>query len=310
MVAPRGSPTLLIGSPGTSWRETIRSEYGDHDLVCLDAAQPDFSAVGRLVLWRDGKVRAWRFYGSLDAARYPHVAIEGLVRLLREADREVVVLCPAYRPGPVSRHLLSLIAWTVRPGRILIADGTAIESSGWPVGPEVVYPADAYPELVQAAQRRATWLRLLERCENHTLDFSTVVFEGSRLGAGRRAEPAELARAGFAEGVYAETCGPNLFLVGPEELDETTLSRALDHFGCTKAHVARPADYADLVCSFARDNGQDFGFGFVRELDPLSGVLRVRCTAVAPAPVRIVRLGSIRVSEAGRELGETRPWQV
>ncbi|MCW5942714.1 MAG: hypothetical protein KIS66_10810 [Fimbriimonadaceae bacterium] len=310
MVAPRGRPTLLIGSPGVSWRETIRDEFGDHDFLCLDPAQPDFSSVARIVLWRDGKVRAWRFFGSLDLARFPHVALEGLVRLLRESDRDVAVLCPAYRPGPVLRHLLSLIAWTACPGRILIADGTPIGPTGWPVGPETVYPAEAYPDLVQAAQRRATWLRILERCEDHTLDFSSLAFEGSRLGTGRRVERSALSRSGLPETLYAEICGPTLFLVGPEELDESALSRGLDHFGCTKAHIVRPADYTDLVCSFARDSGQDFGFGFVQELDPATGVVRVRCTAVAPAPVRVLRLGALRVSEAGRELGETRPWQV
>lgn len=306
----RGRTTLLIGPPGVSWRETIHADFGDHDLVCLDPAAPDYGALARLVLWRDGKVRAWRFFGSLDAARFPHVALEALVRLIGASDRNTVVLCPSYRPGPVLRHLLALVAWVARPERILIAEGTPIATTGWPIGPESVSPQEAYPELVQSAQRRAGWLRLWEQGEEHTLDLSSIALEGSRLGAGRRVERSERASGGLPDTAYVEVCGSTLFVVSHDDLAENDVSRALDHFGCSKAQMARPSDYADLVCSFARDNGQDFGFGFVRELDPLSGVLRVRCTAVAPAPVRIVRLGSIRVSEAGRELGETRPWQV
>lgn len=302
--------TLLIGPPGVSWRETIRAEFGDHDLVCLDPAVPDFGALARLVLWRDGKVRGWRFFGALDAARYPHVAIEALVRLRALSDRSVVVLCPCYRPGPMLRHLLALIAGVSGPERILIAEGTAIAMTGWPVGPETVSAPGGYPDLVQTAQRRAGWLRLYEEAEDHTLDLREIAIEGSRLGAGRRVGRSERTESGLPDTAHVEVCGPTLFVVCSEELTETDLSRALDHFGCTKGQIARPADYRDLVCSFARESGEDFGFGFVRDFDPRAGVLRVRCTAVAPAPVRILRLGSFRVSEAGREVGEARPWQV
>jgi hypothetical protein len=65
-----------------------------------------------------------------------------------------------------------------------------------------------------------------------------------------------------------------------------------------------------LLCSFANQEGEDFGIGMIRGIDFVTGVAQVACTAVPPAPARILRIGGLRVDPNGNELGEARPWQV
>jgi polynucleotide 5'-kinase involved in rRNA processing len=68
--------------------------------------------------------------------------------------------------------------------------------------------------------------------------------------------------------------------------------------------------YRNLLCSFAKQSGEDFGMGILTDIDWNSMRAYAQCTAVPPAPVRILRLGSLRVDSNGHELGEVRPWQV
>jgi polynucleotide 5'-kinase involved in rRNA processing len=88
------------------------------------------------------------------------------------------------------------------------------------------------------------------------------------------------------------------------------LARTLDIAGCTRAQVASPEDYNGVLCSFCRDSGEEFGFGFIREIDWEAQSAEILSTAIPPAPIRLLRVGSLRIDDRGRELGEAKPGSI
>ena len=302
--------TLLIGSPDTTWRAWLKQHRGDHDLLVLDPADPDHGRLGRVALFQGEKPIASRFYGSLDPNRAPHVLVAALAELLAEADGDLIVQLFPYQGGPLLRHVTLLMSQMVAPEEILVPADAGFDLNGFPVGPHEVELEAAFPDTVRHAQRKANWLKLLERCFEHDVDLSRVSIEGSRLGSGRLIKREQLSKVGITEAFHAEVSGGTLLLVANEEPTEQHLARALDVFHCGRVHVVHPESYDNLFCSFARESGEDFGTGFIQCIDFDTRTARILCDAVAPAPVRILKIGGLRVDNAGRELGEVRPWQV
>ncbi len=302
--------TLLIGSPKTSWRDWLRQNRAGRDLLCLDPSDSALGTPARAALYREDRAIAWRFYGSLYASRAPHVLLGALQQLLSQAEADVLVQLFAYRPSPLLRQTAMLMAEAARPDAILIAQEAELDLNGWPVGPEIVELEKALPATVEAAQRRAQWLKLFQECEDHELELRSLTIEGARLGSGRMLGEADLQRAGLEGVLWAEACGVTLLIVSEEELADSQVSRALDSTGCSKAQIVAPKAYEDRICSFAREGGEDFGMGAIREADFERGTFRVRCTAVAPTPVRVLRIGGLKVSEDGVEQGEAKPWEI
>jgi polynucleotide 5'-kinase involved in rRNA processing len=110
--------------------------------------------------------------------------------------------------------------------------------------------------------------------------------------------------------LHAEVGGGTLFLISEKEVEDHHLPRALDVFHCGRVHVIPPDSYEGLLCSFARQHGEDFGMGMIQTIDFESKTAKILSDAVPPAPVRILKIGGMRIDTAGRELGEVRPWQV
>jgi hypothetical protein len=301
---------LLIGNPNASWREWVKLNRGSRDFVCLDPSDPVQGVPGRLALFRGSRPVYSRFFGSLDAQRYPHVLLAALTEALARSVPDPIVQSFSYRPSPVLRHLQVLIAQLMQPEEILIAAGTEIDLNGFPTGPQTIDTEGAFPKMVQDAQRKAQWMKLLESCETHQINLRTVCVEGARLGAGRTLDKAERDRVGLEMAVHAEVCGSSLFIVSDEEMSESSVSRALDLTHTTRPAFARSTEYDNLYCSMARQSGEDFGLGFIQKIDWWEGTAKILSDAVPPAPVRILRIGSLRVDPKGREIGEAKPWQV
>ncbi|MEA2553859.1 MAG: hypothetical protein QOJ65_2035 [Fimbriimonadaceae bacterium] len=302
--------TLLIGSQETTWRAWLKANRKRRDLLVLDPADPDHGHLGRLAAFRGGKVLGSCFYGSLDPSRAPHVLVASLCRLLDlVADDALVQLFPM-RGGPLLRHVVLLLAQLVEPAEILVPAKAAFDLEGFPVGPHEVELEAAFPDAVRSAQRKANWLKLLERCVEHQVELRGVSIEGARLGSGRAIKPEQLAKAGLQDVLHGEVSGGTLLLISDEDPDDTLLARALDMFHCGRTHVVPPGSYNGLLCSFARQSGEDFGTGMIQCIDFASRTARVLSDAVPPAPVRILKLGGLRVDTAGREMGEARPWQI
>lgn len=301
---------LLIGTYEHSWKAWIAQSAPRHDWIILDPLDTDHGPAGRFCLVRGGKVVRWCFFGSLNAQRSPHRVVECLAVLLAEAGEDVVVQMFGYRPGPTLRQLALSLAAVLRPTRIVIGQGTPIDKDMWPIGPEEALLEVAFPPVVRNAQRRARWLKMIEESRDHEIPIGRVSVEGARFGSGFRLDAARLARIGLHEVEHAEVCHKVLYLVSDVVIEDRALSAALDDTGAERGHIVSPSSFEGLVCAFARESGEDFGLGFVRKADFKSGVFHVSNTAVPPAPVRLLRLGSLRIDESGKEFGEIRPWEV
>ena len=242
--------------------------------------------------------------------RAPHVMIAFLVQALDEAPEDLIVQLFPYRSAPLSRQVTSLVAQVFQPQEILIALGTEMDQAGFPIGPVEIEIEGAFPPVVQLAQRKALWLKLFETCIDHSIDLRKVTIEGTRIGTGVRLSADERKKSNLEHALYAERAGSTLFVVSDVDTEESAVASALDFNGCTKAHFVAPGTYRNLLCSFARQSGEDFGMGILTEIDWHSFRAQALCTAIPPAPIRILRLGSLRVDSNGRELGELRAWQV
>jgi hypothetical protein len=297
---------MLIGHPGVSWREWLKEHRGNRDLLCLDPAEGLLGPPCRLVLAKGNRPVYSRFYGSLDPQRSPHVLVGAMAQALPLAGEDALVQLFAYRPMPLLRQVVALIGQIVQPSAILVAEGTPLDLDGFPVGPESVELGKGFPPIVQVAQRKAQWMKLLEECENHEVDLRSVTIEGARLGSGKN-----VTRACEIPGIaHAEVCGSTLLVVTDESPEESQVGHALDITHTTRAHLVSPDLYRNLLCSFGRASGEELGIGVIEQIDWASLRAKVRCTAIPPAPVRILRLGSLRLDAQGNEIGEVKPWQV
>lgn len=301
--------SLLIAGPGKSWREYLDANLGSRDLILLDPAETRFGAPGRVCLVRGGKVVAWRFIGSLDPLRAPHVVIAALAGFLKQTE-SAAVQCFPYVPTPLNRQTCLLLAQLLQPEEILVETTTDLDPEGWPVGPEAVSLRGDVPDLVNQAQRKARWLELIESSTEHRFPFRSVAIEGARLGAGRALSEAELEKIGMDGAQHAEICGSTLFAVYDEEPPEPMVARLLDAVHAKRAVFAAPHAYRGLLCSFARQSGEDFAIGTIQDIDFKSGEIVINSPAVPQAPVRILRIGSLRIDASGNEIEELRAWQV
>lgn len=304
------SRTLLIGTPNTTWRGWLKENRGTHDLLILDPADPDHGHLGRVALFKGEKPILTRFYGSLDPNRAPHVLLAALAELLTEAGGDVIVQLFPLSGGPLLRQVVMLMAQMVLPEDILVPHNSGFDLNGFPVGPSEIEIEAAFPDTVRHAQRKANWLKLHERCFEHRVDLNRVSVDGARLGSGRVIKHEQLAKVGITDAFHAEVAGGTLLLISNEEPSDQSVARALDVFHCGRVHVVHPESYDNLLCSFARQSGEDFGTGIIQKINFETKTAKIFCDAVEPAPVRILKIGGLRVDTAGRELGEVRPWQV
>ncbi len=296
-------PTLLVGHHKWSWRDWLRANLQDRDLIVLDPANADHGPPARCLLVRAGKVVDWRLVGTLDVQKNPVAWFAASAALLRSAKNDPVVLTFPLRPSPVLRQLALGIAHVLQPKTVLVPESTRLERQPWPVGAETVPLPEELPPLVQQAQRRARWLELIENCATHELDLSNVAIEGARLGSGTR-----LRHDDFPD--YAEISGGVLHVVTDRNIEENEVRRAMDLTHATRLSLVDPLAYNGLVCSFAHENGEDFGLGYVQSVNPLQEQAVVMCQAVVPAPVRILKIGLINIADTGKENLAANLWTV
>ena len=297
--------TVLVGHPSISWRTWIKDNRGDRDFLCLDPADATHGQPGTLTLFRGDRHLYQRFYGSLDPSRAPHVLISALVEALNHSDRDMLIQLFVYRVTPLLRQTMHLIFQLIQPDEILIPEALR---DALPEANVLIGIDKSFPNLVQIAQRKAQWLGLLERCEDHVVDLKECRLEGARLGSGTRLSLNQREKLGLDK-AYAETIGNSLFIVSDEEFDERTVSRAMDFSHTNRVSLAAPELYQGALCAFSKTSSEDFGFGFVTHIDFEMMKAFVRCTAIPPVPVPILRIGSLRIDKQGTEHGELKPWQ-
>ncbi len=297
------SRTLLVGHPKYSWREWVKANTAKGDLVMLDPANTDFGTPCRVCLIRAGKVIAWRLTGAIDPQRNPLAWMNAAYFLLSQAEGSFTVLFPAMRLSPVLRQMMLGMAQNISADRIIVPAGSRFEHQPWPIGAEVEELPEAFPVMVQEAQRRARWLELFERSTEHEVDLAKVGIEGARMGSGWR-----LKHADFSD--WGEVSGGVLHVITDRELEEDEIARAMNLTHSNRLSMVRPEAYEGLVCSFGRQEGEDFGMGIIQRFDPEQNVMTIQADAVAPAPVHLLRIGQERVDSSGRETGPVGLWAV
>jgi hypothetical protein len=302
--------TLLIGSNTGVWREWMRANRGENDLLCLDPADSDSGFPARIAHYRSEKCVGWRFVGSFSALRSPHVLLAVLSELAVALPENAIVELFPYRPSPLRLQLARLCAAMVKPERILVDRRAQLEKTGWPASIEEIELPEPAPATVLQGHRKARWLQMIEQCESHELDLRHIAIDGLRLGSGVPIPLDNMVRFGFKEALHAEVAGTSLLIVSDAEVDDVEVSRALDSTHCSKAHVVSSRAYDNLLCSFADVQGNDFGLGRIERIAFPEMVAAVQCTAVPPAPVGTLRVGGLKVDSEGRELGELKPWEA
>jgi hypothetical protein len=303
------SRTLLLGGTDTSWRDWLKQNRGERDHLCLDPADAVQGQPAKFSLMRRERPAWERFYGSLDPQRSPHVIVAAVVEGIEQCHGDTLVQLYAYRRTPVLRQTTQLILDLIKPDRFITTG--AVDLSQFRISAEVetVELDKAFPNAVQVAQRKAQWLSLIERCEDHVVDLRQTVIEGVRLGSGEIVSEHQKSKLDL-ERAYVEVIGTSLLIVADDEFDERVISRAMDFTHCSRVQFVNPESYEGCLCSFAKQVGTDFGFGFVQKIDFFNQRAQIKCTAIPPVPVPTLRIGSMRIDDLGTEFPELKPWQI
>lgn len=304
------SRTVLVGAPQFSWRAYLKDHRGGRDLVILDPADADIGTPGRLSLYHGSKLVDWTFFGALDVLRNPIAWMAGAIRLLAQASEDALVLFFPFQPSPAARQLALQMCQLIQPAEILIPEGAKLQAEPWPIGPEAVTLEPDFPDMVKTAQRRARWIEMLEQCEDHVIPLDEVDFMFSRFGGGRRVPAEYFDRAGVPGVLWAERTGRTLLVVSRQAFSDEQVSSLVNVGHATKLVQTDPIAFSGLLCSLSRQDGEELGMGMIEEVSFTDGVIRARCRAVPPAPVRVLKIGQLRIDALGRELHEIKPWSI
>lgn len=295
--------TLLIAHPKTTWRDWLKDNRISRQLLIVDPADADHGTPARLLLIEGDRTKAWQFVGTTEPQNNPIAVLSSTAKLLQITSQDALILTYPLRLTPVLRQLAHSIAQLVQPEQILVPNGSRLDKQGWIIDPQSVELPPSLPPLVQDAQRRSRWIELYESGEDHTVDLDHVTTEGSRLGGGTR-----LAHKDFAE--YGEVAAGTLHIVTSRKVPESEIGRVMDIAHARQTNFVDPSAYSGLICSFAHRNGSDFGMGVIKSFDPVKRQFQIRCQAVAPAPIKVLKIGSTRITDAGIELEQPKPWSV
>lgn len=298
--------TLLIADPKWTWREWLKENLGSRDFVCLDVSDADHGPAARVFFMQKGKVRKWRLVGTVASMRNPVDLLAGAYDMLGSCSDDAVVLSFEIRRTPVLRQMGLALAETIGVSEVVVPEGSELIGEPWVVAPWAVDLGEELPETAMVAQRRSRWLEMLEGCDEHEISLDDVGLYGARLGSGER-----LKGSPFDElGEHVEVCGSVLHVVSDKEPDESLVGDAMNLSHATRLNIVSADEYNGLICSFVREVGEDFGIGVIKSIDFKSRKAVFLNNAVAPAPVKTVRIGAVRIDEKGKETGEVKPWTV
>jgi polynucleotide 5'-kinase involved in rRNA processing len=302
--------TLLVAAPNRSWKDWIQENHPKAPVLWLDPASPEPGPAGRLALKQEERSDVWRFLGSTQVRRFPVQMLAAGFELIDETPEDAVAVLFALDGTPLLREMSAEIARRFGPEQILEARGAAHGGSFWPVGPEEVDLPESYPEMVRRAKRQARWIELFDACREHTLPMREVSFVGSRLGSGRVFNQKEKEEVGLAKAVRVELAAGTLLAVSEQDLSDDQISQALNATGAKRLNNVHPDRYEGLLISVARQDGTDFGMGVLDRIDFAAETIHLKATPVLIDSARILKMGSVRLQENGKELEEVKPWAL
>ena len=295
--------TLLVHSGRENWRAWQKEHAPDQDLLILDPANSDFAAPTRCLLVQQGKVVQTWFTGAIQASRNPLAILVGMSRLMPLAGKDLIVVAPPVALSPISKQILLGIAHQTTWVEIQIPAGHESREWPWPIGPEEMEWEEGVPPLVRTAQRQSRWLELLENSNIHEIWLDQVRIEGVRLGSGQVVK-------GELDDAICEVSGGVLLVVTDHQLRDQDVSVAMDHAHANRSILVRPSKYEGLICCLALESGEEIGLGRIQSFDMQKRLIKVASPAVVPAPVKVLKIGALRVEENGKESETQAPWTV
>ncbi|MCH8273957.1 MAG: hypothetical protein IH851_04135 [Armatimonadetes bacterium] len=317
-------PRLVIAGPSQVGKTRIAKrlcEQEGHWFLNLDPARQDDAPITCAgLLGPGGERKGFRFLGSLRLVSDPIAAFAAVAWAHEEAAEEPLVCeLPIDRPGAVHAHLLRNLVTFLRPQRMIVVGYAEAETALHPPdGCELEHrdpdeECEARTSPAVAAWRKATWKSYFARAEQHDLPLARVRISGARHGSGAPLDEGDmqvLRDLGLPSAQYAEVIHGLLHVVIPGNAPGAAVTAALDHFGCSDAHLVHPDTYRGLVCGLEDRLGRHFAVGRIIEAGFRAGVLKVLSPAESPAPAARVHLGRLRLDDDGNEIGELRAWQV
>jgi hypothetical protein len=280
------------------------------DVLVLDPADGSAGPPARVYRETKGRCEEWAFHGSYHVERAPLAWFESFYRMLARASDDALIVVPGYRSSPLLRDIFLRAAQVAKPEEILVDAKLDLGLSCWPVGPSIIELALTYPEIVIQAQRKAQWLKLFEASTEQQIDLRACCIQGARLGSGVQFSHEERLRFGMEDAQYAELCGNVLLVITRSSYGSERVGKLLDVTHAIRAVVLHPEAYSNLLCSLARQNGEDFAMGLLTGIDFEAMTASVLTNAVPPAPAKILKIGHLRLDRRAVEGEVVAPWSI
>jgi polynucleotide 5'-hydroxyl-kinase GRC3/NOL9 len=272
---------------------------------------------------------AMAFVGGISPINYipEHLtAIRHIVDFARDT-RLVIVDMPGFVHGVGARRLHQLIAELLLPRHVIaISRGSELNSilapmmrrSGLTVH-AVQAAADITPRPAAfREQRRAMRLAAyFDDAKVCSFTFDSVALSGTWLGGGAPIAPhlftyLTTALSGYTRVYYAEQYGAHLGLMVSKPVSEAcpALGIALEQFRAKEVTVSRAPLLKNLVVGLESENGKLLGLGRITAIDFKRRSIGITTPVRAPSAVQIIKLGGIRISDDGSQLGFVRPGEL
>jgi len=110
--------------------------------------------------------------------------------------------------------------------------------------------------------------------------------------------------------LHAEIAGNTVFTVAEQACKGETRKILQDKFPAHNMLLAATDCFTNLLCGLADENGNTLDVGLIQAVDFKRMFIFVLSGIKTISPVRVVQIGSVRISRDGRELGILKPGEI
>lgn len=172
----------------------------------------------------------------------------------------------------------------------------------------------AKPPAFRAQRRAGRFARYFQEAELRLYHFDDVAMTGTWMNAGSAVPPHLLRFASNALGVrvyYAEQCDRHLGLVtNALPAGDQGMGLVLEQFRAQAITITPAGRLRHLLTGLSDGNGRLLGLGLVESIDFRRRQIGLVTPIRAPAAVRLLQLGILRLRPDGTEVGTIRPGDV
>ena len=241
--------------------------------------------------------------------------------------RFLVVDTCGYVQGPSARRLLQCEADLLAPTHIVaLQRGNELEAllaplirrTNWRIHlPSLPAVIGVKPPAFRTQRRSMKWAAYFAGSETHTFSLDEVAVVGAWLGSGTPLAAHLLkylreALAAHCRVYYAEMSGSQLGMMisHPISPQNNALLMALEPLKARTVIPTVAPRLKNLLVGLESGNGRLMGMGLIAAIDFRRRTVGVLTPVRSPFAARILRIGSLRVTPEGRELGAVKPGEV